>query len=557
MSNNKKNDRNEARHLMLSGMAMITVSLLLGVFLVMMGCSGGHTKSPTDPVGSKPADSDTSTDRGTIGGVNDGQIPDDGMFRESALDPEYEWAVPQLLELWETGQDGQTGDNPSLDPVVCGVFDSETKEPITGAFVSLGLDGTFVGETGLEGLVGIPDYIHETGNPEEAMGAYITAGAAGYEMESYNNLETDICVFFLDPLVPTPKATATVSGTIDFQTTDFYADVYVSNLVNNVDATLTPSGPSDEDDTYEIDVEAGTTGYVFIVKRNSESGAIEHYCFTEIFSLGEGQTFLFEGNFPETDRTESFEETPRPEPTTETELNWHKYANPSQPVHCALRLVDGSSENIASLSASMQYFGEYNNGIVINDLQTWSTKPGVEDTFRLLTTSIPSIYPLSFPYYGILTKINVEYDDGSGTSTIGGLHMVNTPYVSSELKLIPPPTIEFPADGTIDIGITPDFEWLFYYSEENSDAVMTLIDTVNGNRWKFHLTTYSTATTTLPTLPTEMEGFGLTLNNSVQAMIELDIESNEIFSYEGTTTTTSFDDLMNPESYSKVYTFTP
>jgi len=556
MSNNKKNDRNEARHLMASGMAMIAVSLLLGIFLAMMGCSGGHKKLPTDPVGSKPADSDTTTDRGTIGDADEGQLTDTGMFRESALEQEYEWAIPNLVKIWQSQNDGQAGDSLGRALVV-GVFDSETNEPIDEAFVSVGSEGTFVGETDLGGLVGIMGEFYEIdplASPVTGTEAnlYITAGATGYEMESYNNLNRNVFVFFLDPLTPTPPATATISGTVDFNTDDFYAEVYASNMVSSTDGILAPSGPGIEEDTYEIQVEAGTEGCLVWVKRDSSTNEIQYFSYKQIPPFGESEVFVISGQFSAT--PEFSGGIIPPEPENLPVFPWTNYGEISSDYNGLVELVPGSVDEISSMTASMQFSGITNGVLSMTDIQQWDVKPGYEDNYRYFnTTYLPHFYKY-LPYSAMMVRVDVEYLDGSGTSAI--VDMGNRLESSGTLSLIRPPTIEAPLSGALGTGLTPNLSWLFYDTEEGSSGVMTIIDTVNGNRWKVHLTTFDTPDSQLPVLPVELSGMGLTEGNAVQALFELEYGLTSTTIINGTTFTMPHEAIL-PSSYSKVSTFTP
>jgi hypothetical protein len=556
MSNNNKNDRNEARHLMASGMAMIAVSLLLGIFLVMMGCSGGHKKLPTDPVGSKPADSDTLTDRGTIGDVDEGQLTDTGIFRESALDPEYEWAIPYLVEIWQTQKDGQAGDSLGR-ALVAGVFDSETYEPIEGAFISVGSEGTFVGETDLGGLVGMMGDFYEIDPllspiPGTEVNLYITAGAAGYELESYNSLNKNTFVFFLDPLTPTAPATATVSGTVDFNTEDFHAEVYASNMVSFTDGILTPSGPGIEEDTYEIQVEAGTEGCIVWVKRDSITNEIQYFSFKELPPFGEDEMHDISGQFSAT--PEFSGGIIPPEPESLPVFPWTNYGALSLDYNGIVELVSGTVDEISSMTASMQFSGITNGVLSMTDIQLWDVKPGYEETYRHFgTTYLPHFYKY-LPHSAMMVRVDVEYLDGSGTSAI--VDLGNSLEGSGTISLVQPPTIETPLSGALGVGLTPNLAWLFYRSEMNSPGVMTIIDTVNGNRWKVHLTTFDTPESQLPILPVELSGMGLTEGNEVQALLELDYSVMSIMNINGTTFTMPHEAIL-PGSYSKVSTFTP
>lgn len=558
MSNNQKNDRNEARHLMASGMAMIAVSLLLGIFLVMMGCSGGHKKLPTDPAGSKPADSDTLTDRGTIGELNDGQISDNGMFRENALGPEFEWAVSDLFQIWERGQDGQAGGALS-GMLVCGVFDSETRFPIEGAFVSVGASGDFVGETEVEGLVGIlgefVDVDPGVPSPIAAVNFYITAGADGYELESFNNLSRNVFVFFLDPLTPTPPETATVSGTVDFNTDDFYAEVYASNMVSFTDGILAPSGPGIEEDDFEIQVEAETDGVIALVMRDSGTNEIQYFSVKQLNQLSAGESCVLTGEFTLPGSTPG--QTPtEPIPTGSNDtLTWTAYGALASNYLGVVRLArDTTIDDINNMTASMQFFDMTKDALPMTDIMQWETKTGPDYTYQLFrTTYLPNCRYI--PYSSILCKVDVEYNDGSGTLAI--VDMGNDFQESGTVNLIHPPTIEAPLDGAVAVGLIPDIEWLFYSEEENSPGAMTIIDTVNGNRWKVHLTTFArTPESQLPALPVEMSGFGLTEGNAVQAMIELESNIGSTMAIGGTTVTTPNVDLQS-ENYSAICTFTP
>ncbi len=554
MSNNKKNDRNEARHLMASGMAMIAVSLLLGVFLVMMGCSGGHKKLPTDPVGSKPADSDTSADRGIIGDTDEGQLADTGIFRESALEPEYEWAVEHLLLIWQTYQDGQAGD-PLGRGFVGGVFDSETLLPIEGAFISLGSEGTFVGETDTGGLVGMTGEFYEIDplDPisESVVNIYITAGATGYELESYNNLNQNVFIFFLDPLTPTSPATATITGTVDFNTEDFYAEVYASNMVSSPDGILVPSGPGIEEDDYEIQVEAETEGVIAWVMRDTVTNEILYFSTKQLPAFGEGEALVVSGQYL---ATPDFGDSNPSEPEDMLAFPWVNYGALSLDYNGIVEIASHSSADINSMVASMEFFDVTQGVLPITDVQQWDIKAGYEETHRLFsTTYLPDFYRyLTYP--SVVVRLDVDYNDGSGTSAI--VELASQLEGSGTVSLVLPPTIETPLSGATSVGVTPDFSWLFYDIEENSPGVLTIIDTVNGNRWKVHLTTFETPESQLPILPVELSGMGLTEGNAVQALLELDYAVMSIMNIDGTTFTMPHESIL-PGSYSAVRAFTP
>jgi len=543
-------DRKVSRMLILNGSVLIAISLILAILLGVLGCSGGPKKDPTDPVGSKPA-ADSKL-RGAGSGGPSGQTSPYQIYGEQG----------RYLELLIERGGGQNGQQFS-GSVLCGVFNAVTSEPIEDAQVALGADGEITGATDADGVVSL--HYDLSGTPGGTPGPggqigneIITAGAEDYEMLTFSNLRYNVCAFFINPLVAPAVDTGTISGTIDFNTDEFSGEVYATNMETATDAVLLPSGPGDETDTFEIEVEAAKEGVFICVMRDPTTHDILRF-FTQRFNVESDDTLTIDQEYVAPSNSSL-----NIEPTVSV---WVEYADYAKPFNGSVELVNDLADDIATLTASFSLnFQSPIGSLLLMDTTEYTTPgavtttdyvvtPGMDALFRHFTTTYLASQPPFIPANTLQLWVNVQYDDGSGSEVLAAYGSDIGP--SSNVKLHTPPSLTAPANAATGTGLTPVLSWVCDPDEVMFGSVITLVDTENSNRWRIIMDA-GNLTVDLPTLPDEMEGWGLTVSNDVNARVDLDMTlGTTVTSPDGNMVTFPPEEGIVPKNYSKIYTFTP
>ena len=548
MFKRNENDRNavESRSNIFNGAAMIAIAFILAVALITSGCSGGNKRNPTDPIGgknkAKQGDLPGSTSQ-TNGrsGVNSGPGSGASIPLQTLLD--------QLVQVGG-GQGGRAlpGD------LNVGVFDAVTLAPIEGAVVSVGNDGLTSAETDSEGLATFtnvhtvaPSLTGDELQSETPKDYYVTAGVDGYEMASYNYLDHQVVVFLLNPLVAPVIPSAEIHGTVDFGTSDFLGNVYITHPIDYADGILTPSGPGVETDDYSITCEPLTDCTFLMIQRSPRNGLIIRLYSQSVTSPAAGESMDLDLTVPT-----SFPPGNLGGGNPSGSL-WLPYPG-NQKTSFPISLPVGVEISDLASCGIYQYVTNMDSFLPVIDFATQRTLPYPPNTISLTTTCAADIARfMSFNNYQVWT--DAKFNDGSGSLQPISMNncAVNGEGVST---LYLPPRILSPEDDALGVGLTPQFGWTNNSNLDVFYCVLTLTDTVNSNRWIINVNPGSNLTK-LPVLPIDMQSWGLTLSNSFDTAIVKDLSKIMAAGPNGIPARVKFPEGLKPSCYSKEYTYTP
>ena len=507
--------RSDSRGKIVSGMTLIAIALVLSLILGVIGCSGSHKLNPTDPVASKQKKQSPQGESGTIGSLTQ---PGGDVGRGSGTSgPDVGTDSMRGMLNQLVGLGGGQGGGYFKGSVMAGVFDAETREPISGAVVCGGNDGEISGTTNDEGYVVLDGFTVEPATDLIASELYITAGHDGYEMLSYSKIKHEVIAFLLNPLTPTTPSTATISGTFSFNTDNFLANAYATNVLNYVDGVLQPSGPGDENDTYELTVEAGKSAVFLCIQRNPVTGKIMRFYSQRVDSLGSGTTYEINGSYDVQDLG-----------TTHTSTGWIEYGGERAALYHGIVLIPGQLiGNLDSLNVEMML---YNNkpeaSLPFTDRIQWIT---YEDELenegfakRAFSTTYMSNFRDILPFDMEQVWIDADYNDGSGSYLMFGLSGTFERSRGAVFQLYVPPEINSPANESLGVGLTPTIQWTSATDLDQYYCIINLVDTENGNRWRIYAD-QGARQTTLPTLCDNMTSWGLAVGNQVSMAVENDL----------------------------------
>jgi hypothetical protein len=536
----------KGRELIARGMVLIAISLILAFLMGVLGCSGGPKKDPTDPVGSKPADKNTGTDRLSNTGPGTGTL---------GTTPRVRYGAPgALLESLLTNGGGQAGDVLS-DRVLAGVFDARTLEPIEGAYVSVGDDGTSYGQTDDIGCVLLTGDFSPVGFGGGAGDdIFITAGTDGYELLSFNDLRFNVACFLLDSLTPYTPETATVEGVVDFNTDDFIGEVYATTAVTYTDQALAPAGGGDEDDTYSVDVRAGELGRLICVMRDTSSDEILRLFTAEIPALDPDETYVISAEYVEPSGPGLGGIGSGPDIGVEDTIQWQEWCSTARDYQGSVNLFTDLAPEINQIWADFIYHSERWGEFTMNDATAWDTKAGFEDTVKWFDTKFAPAYSQMIPFQTMSVWVKVRYNDASGSDMLMDYGASVAPQGFIKLRNVP--SLVAPVDEATGVGLTPDIEFLCDPEDVYFSGKITFVDTLSSTQWAV-LMTPSDFATTLPTLPVAMSGWGLTEDNPVAVTIEMDMGMFTATMMDGSTVSTQSLGDLSPRSFSKVFEFTP
>jgi hypothetical protein len=423
--------------------------------------------------------------------------------------------LPTLRQLAMQG--GGQGGGYFQGSVIAGVFDAETREPISGAVVCGGNDGEISGTTNDEGYIVLGGFTVEPGSDLIAPDLYITAGHDGYEMLSYSKIRHQVIAFLLNPLTPTAPSTATISGTFSFNTDNFLANAYATNMVNYVDGVLQPSGPGDEDDTYELTVEAGKSAVFLCIQRTPATGRIIRFYSQRVDSLGSGTTYEINGSYEVQDLG-----------TTKTSTGWIGYTGErSAPYKGMVGIPPQLIDDLDSLNVELMLYNNRSEAFLpFTDCIRWITHEGEPGTEEFARKAFSSTYMPRFsdilPFDKEQVWFDVDYNNGSGSYLMFDLSGSLAGRKGAIFQLYAPPEITSPANESLGVGLTPAFQWTSETALNQYYCVINLVDTESGNRWRIYADP-GARQTTLPTLFDSMTGWGLTVGNQVSMMVENDL----------------------------------
>jgi hypothetical protein len=545
MSNNQKNDRREAQRLIISGSALISISIILALFLGIMGCSGGSKLNPADPSSSKVKKGDISQDNANStsnGLLTNGTNSREGEFGSGGTVTPAKMAV--IRQLVASGK--HFGDSALTRHISFGVFDAADSRPIEGAYVAIGDGSKFIGVTDADGFCTIQNVVPL--GPSAAVNKVVaTAGARGYELVTYPEVRSSVAVFLLNRLTPRVPYSGFVAGTFDFGVDDFLCNVYASNVLDYIDGIMEPSGSGDTDDTYSLQVKAKTDSIVGFARRNPDNQDIGNF-FYRTFNIADGETLTI-------DRSR------------ENGLEWLDYASRMTPFIGRFSLLPYGS-SIDSITATCYYIFDRWGALEMTDAVNYdSTASGCTLTTTYADTFVgkenPPIpiepNPLSLEYDRVEIWVDVLYSDGAGcrfklADSITGMESVNRKLT------IPPPKISGVFEGASGDVLAPVIRWTTGTRDSNSGSMITIIDTVNGNRWIIDAPA-GMLEFGLPSLSSMMSGLGLTDDNEVQIYIDVDMSSFASAASIGGSTndgiTLQRNGSMLPRIFSSTYMFTP
>ena len=505
--------RSDSRGKIASGMTLIAIALVLSLILGIIGCSGSHKLNPTDPVASKQKKQNPQGETGTVGSTTQ---PGGNAGRGSGASGSGEVSNimrDTLNQLAEIG--GGQGGAYFQGSVLAGVFDAETLEPISGAVVCGGNDGEITGTTDDEGCVVLDGFTVEPGTGILKSECYITAGTNGYEMVSYSKIKHEVIAFLLNPLTPTAPSTATISGTFDFSTDNFLANTYGTNVVNYVDGVLQPSGPGDEDDTYELTVEAGKPTIFLCIQRNPATGRIMRFYSQRVDSLGSGTTFEINGTYED-------------QGAGALRGGWTEYiGGRSAPYHGIVFIPGQLIGDLDSLNVEMMlYNNKPETALPFTDCIQWITHGDEPENEGFAKKAFSTTYMPNFrdilPFDMEQVWIDADYNDGSGSYLMFNLSGSFERNKEAAFQLYAPPEITSPANESLGVGLTPTFQWTSATALDQYYCVINLVDTENSNRWRIYAD-QGVRKATLPTLCDSMTSWGLTVGNQVSMVVENDL----------------------------------
>ncbi|MBU1024201.1 hypothetical protein KKB99_07965, partial [bacterium] len=445
---------------------------------------------------------------------------------------------------------------------------------IESAYVSAGSDGSVVDATDVKGLVTLD--ATALINPNEPI--YLTAGADGYVMQSDSSLLKNVYVFFLDTLNQPIPASATLTGTVDFNTDDFYAEVFATNMVSATDAILEPSGPGVEDDTFELEIEPLSAGRLYCTLRDTTTNDIISFRTIEQSKLvAENDSFTLDFEYSPDLQSDmdDISGPPLPEIALVNNISQlYVYANNSREYNSSYFLPYHNTSPIDTISSSTSYFDkDFATFIPMSDTVVWTgsrTPERTQDTTLLSLLKLESSgsqtgipvdpadfgrkHGIQFPLKSTLVMLDVTYEDGSGISL--GWHTKDGGFPNQTNVVPGPPAIDSPTDGALGVTLTPtiDYSWNSDVGVTGKYAQLRLVDSANANVWVIKLSPSGLDhSTQLPTLPAELEAWGLTIGNEVLAVIDATSSANN---------EEQDNDWVSPlnitqSNHSKVYHFIP
>lgn len=555
MSNNQKNDRKEARRLIISGSVLISVSIILALFLGIVGCSGGSKYNPADPASSKVKKGDISQDNATNNSAG-GVLQNGTGSREGESGPGFsdENDRNMIAELHKSGK--SFGGSALNKHLAYGVYDAETQKPIEGAYVSVGKKGQNFGQTDSAGFGIISNFPIDPA-PGGNVGAStttavsVTAGADGYDMQTHVNVPKSAVVFYLDPIDPDPPRTGFVSGTFDYGIDLFLCNAYSSITMNYIDGIIQPSEHGDTDDTYSIEVKADEPGLACFANRNPTDGKIQEFAYypTEV-EIGGTKVFDW---------------------VRGVENIWHPYEQVVIPIKGTITGRPVQSGEIESITATCYYiFNDYGS-VPMTDAVTWvesssgytMTTTYITSFLSKLTSPVPiEPLPYEFEFDKAELWVDVVYSTGGGCNFKLGDSFVNMQRLNFTLS--PAPRLVRPSDDGLDLGVTPILTWSVDARDRAYSSILSMdLGNLSGShkRWTINAPAGITEFE-LPALPVEMVNFGLQEGQEVQVVVGVDLSSSAQTAGIGGATsggisTTGISDAFDQRNYSKTYVFTP
>lgn len=527
---------------------LIAITVMMTLLMGLLGCSGGPRQDPTDPVGSKPADKGTETERSSgIGPTPEpsGTTPSERYGRNG-----------NIMEGLIDAGGGQGGDL-LQNNLLAGVFDALTLEPIDDAYVSVGSEGTVYDQTDDVGCKMFTNFrTHSNFDHVGLHGIIVTAGADGYELKSYTNVTRSVIALLLEPIdPPAAPATATVYGTIEFNTEEFAGEVYSTHALSYPDRFLDAS-PGMTSDTFEITVEADIPGVFVAVWRDPDTDEILRVFQERIMPIDPGGSHEILPNY------EEYYTDPATEDVHVLDSHkWFEWGALARDYSC---FIDFNELEPDSLNAFFRYHTDvqYLSGtkfktmasLDLNDKIEWPDivfDPGEEYVeYAVFNSRIMPDYPQYIPFHNMSVWVDVEYDDGSGSIALVDYGRMVNPQGSLQLRT-PPELTNTP------IGLTPTLEWSLDSQDVFYPTKINMLDVSNETRWVV-VTAPGVMTVTLPTLPSEMAGWGLSEGDEV--MLRLTVEQSHeqtVTSADGTVTTIGNRNGVTPVNYSRLNTFIP
>jgi hypothetical protein len=359
-------------------------------------------------------------------------------------------------------------------------------------------------------------------------------------------------VFVLNPLNESTPSSGFISGTFDFGTDDFLCNVYSSVAMDYVDGILQPSGVGDTDDTYSIEVRSDVEGLTCFARRKPSDERIQMFSYIPATVDGGG---IEEYNWASDD-----------------DDIWRYYDRSAGAIKGTITGAPIEAGNVDRITATCYYIFDRFGPLPMTDAIDWTeTSSGYTmittytTSFQAQSTSPIPIEPLPFEceYDKAELWVDVFYTDGGGCCFKFGDSLVNMNQLSYTLSNVPVLTSpDGDIDGSGTVGLTPTFAWTVDSRDRAFSSILTLVDSVNGNRWVINAPA-GTYELSLPTLPVELAGFRLRRSHEFQAVIEVDLSSSAQTAGIGGSAMDSIGgantnpDLFNQRNYSKVYSFIP